>query len=139
MTKTRSLIGLAALQVFVGIWAVAGGLGLALDPSGASVGIPLEYLADSPFSDYLIPGIVLFVVNGLGSFAGALAAFTERRYAGEVGLVLGAFLVMWILVQLYWVAWFHWLHAVFLCLGLVELGLAWQVRKVALRGERSAA
>lgn len=138
MNRTRSLVWLGVVQIFVGIWGFAGGLGLALDPSGAKVGIPLEYLADSPFDDYLIPGIVLFVVNGLGSLVGALVSFNRRRYSGEVGLALGAFLVIWILVQFYWVAWFHWLHALFLSLGLLELGLALLVRRAALRNERTA-
>jgi len=121
--------------MFVGIWAIAGGLGLTLDPSGENVGLPREYLADSPFADYLIPGIVLFTINGFGSLAGALVSFTRQRCAGVVGLALGSFLVAWILVQLYWVAWFHWLHGVFLTLGFLELWLAWLVRKTAITGE----
>ena len=32
---------LGALQIFIGLGAVAGGLGLVLDPSGANLGIPL--------------------------------------------------------------------------------------------------
>ena len=131
-SRTRSIVGLGVVQIFVGIWGFAGGSGLALDPSGAKVGIPLEYIADSPFKDYLIPGIILFVVNGLGSLAGALASFNRKRYSGEIGLALGAFLVIWILVQLYWVTWFHWLHALFLSLGLLELGLALLVRRAAI-------
>ena len=69
------LNGLGALQAFIGVGAVAGGLGLALDPSGESVGIPLELLAETPFTTFLIPGIVLFAVNGLGSLTGAIASF----------------------------------------------------------------
>lgn len=92
--RTRRLLnGLGVLQAFIGLWAVAGGVGLVLDPSGASVGIPLEYLRNSPFQSYLVPGIVLFTVNGLGSLAGAAVSFAKRRWAGETALALGAFLV----------------------------------------------
>jgi hypothetical protein len=138
VSREAPRIGLGVIQVFVGLSAVAGGLGLTLDPSGSNVGIPLEYLADSPFEDYLIPGMVLLVVNGLGSLVGAAATFTRRRFAGEAGLALGAFLVLWILAQLFWVAWFHWLHALYLCLGGLELGLAWVVRKRLIGAQRSA-
>ncbi|MEZ4621512.1 MAG: hypothetical protein R2867_39255 [Caldilineaceae bacterium] len=65
--KKNVFNGLGILQVFIGIGAVAGGLGLALDPSGASLGTPLELLEETPFTTFLIPGIVLFTVNGLGT------------------------------------------------------------------------
>jgi len=63
--------GLGVLQVFTALGAPAGGFGLVLEPSGANLGIPLEALEHSPFSTYLVPGIVLFMVNGLGSLVGA--------------------------------------------------------------------
>ena len=67
LRKSKGLLnGLGLLQVFIGLGAVAGGLGLVLEPSGANLGMPLEALEHSPFSTYLIPGIVLFVLNGFG-------------------------------------------------------------------------
>ncbi len=120
---------LGALQVLVGLGAVGGGLGLALDPRGANIGLPLELLEGSPFSSYLIPGIVLLTVNGLGSLVGAAASFTRRRYAGELAMALGAFLVAWIVVQVYWIRVFHWLHALYLGLGSLELILGLLLRR----------
>ena len=133
MMSKRLFYGLGVLQAFIGIGAVAGGLGLALDPSGASLGTPLELLEETPFTTFLIPGIVLFVVNGLGSLAGAVVSFARYRYAGEVALALGVFLVVWILVQLYWMSGAHWLHWLYLILGIVEAGLGWLVRRTARR------
>jgi len=122
-------IGLGALQVFIGLGAVGGGLGLALEPSGANLGIPLELLDNSPFSTYLVPGIVLFAVNGLGSLVGAAASFARYRYAGETAMALGVFLVAWIVLQVYWIATFHWLHALYLGSGLLECVLGRFLRK----------
>ena len=118
---------LGTLQAFIGVGAVAGGLGLALDPSGGNLGMPLQLLDKTPFADFLVPGIVLVVVNGLGSLAGAVASFTRRRYAGHAAMALGSFLVVWILLQVYWFAGFHWLHWLYLGLGIVELALGWSV------------
>lgn len=121
--------GLGVLQAFIGIGAVAGGLSLVLDPSGANLGTPLAMLEATPFTTFLIPGIVLFTVNGLGTLAGAIVSFTHQRYAGEVALALGAFLIAWILIQGYWMAGFHWLHWLYLILGIVEVILGWSVRR----------
>ena len=125
--------GLGFLQAFIGVGAVAGGLGLALDPSGEGLGIPLELLEETPFATFLIPGIVLFVVNGLGSLAGAVVSFARHRYAGETAIALGTFLIAWLLVQGYWFAGFHWLHWLYLGLGIAELVLGLSVRRMARR------
>ncbi len=131
-TMRKNLLnGLGVLQAFIGIGAVAGGLGLALDPSGESLGVPLELLEKTPFASYLVPGIVLFAVNGLGSLAGAVASFSRHRYAGEAAMALGTFLVAWILIQVYWMSGFHWLHWLYLSLGIVEAVLGWLVWRMA--------
>ncbi len=130
----RLFRGVGALQVFIGVGAVAGGLSLVLDPSGASLGTPIELLERTPFATFLVPGIVLFTVNGLGSLAGAVASFARKRYAGEMAVTLGAFLVAWIAAQVYWME-PDWLHALYFCLGILEAALGWSVRKNVLRQE----
>ena len=92
---------LGFLQLFIGLGAVGGGLGLVLEPSGANLGMPLEMLNHSPFSNFLIPGIVLLIVNGLGSIAGSVLSFRLFQYAAEIAFALGTFLVAWILIQVY--------------------------------------
>jgi hypothetical protein len=123
---------LGILQLFIGLSAVGGGLGLVLEPNGSNLGMPLEMLKYSPFSDFLIPGIVLLIVNGLGSIAGSVSSFRPFHYAAEIALALGAFLVAWIIIQVYLIHSFHWLHALYFSLGIIELILGWSLRK-ALR------
>ena len=120
---------LGILQLFIGIGAVGGGLGLVLEPSGTNLGMPLETLNYSPFSDFLIPGIVLLIINGLGSILGSVSSFRLFSYAAEIAMALGAFLVAWIIIQVYWIHAFHWLHALYLSLGIIELVLGWLLRK----------
>lgn len=130
--------GLGVLQVFIGIGAVAGGLSLILDPSGESLGTPIQLLERTPFVTFLVPGIVLFAVNGLGSLVGAVASFAKHRYAGEMALALGVFLVAWIAVQVYWME-IHWLHVLYLGLGILEAALGLSVRKSVLKRRGSLA
>ena len=134
LKKSKRLANvLGILQLFIGLGAVGGGLGLVLEPSGANLGMPLEMLNHSPFSDFLIPGIVLLIVNGLGSIAGSVLSFKLFQYVAEIALALGTFLVVWILIQVYWIYTFHWLHALYLSLGIIELVLARLLRKVFKR------
>jgi hypothetical protein len=126
---------LGILQTFIGLGAVGGGLGLVLEPSGANLGMPPEMLNHSPFSDFLIPGMVLLIVNGLGSITGSVLSFKLSPYAAEIALALGTFLVAWILIQVCWIRSVHWLHILYLSLGITELALGWLLRK-ALRASK---
>lgn len=69
----------------------------------------------------------------LGSLAGAVASFARYRYAGAAAMALGVFLIAWILVQVYRMAGFHWLHWLYLSLGIVEAVLGWSVRRTISR------
>lgn len=121
---------LGCLQVFIGLGAVAGGLMLVLDPSGESMGIPLELLKDSPFPDYLIPGLVLLAVNGIGSLIASRLTFAGSQWTDKLAIGLGLFLMCWICVQVFFFKDIHWLHILYFALGLIEFGLGAVVKKI---------
>jgi len=126
--RSRLATGLGTLQMFIGIGAVPAGIAMISDPSGRSLGMPLEMLANSPFSNFLIPGVFLLVVNGIGSLLGGIASFSRHRFAGEIAAGLGTFLIVWIAAQVWWMG-VHWLHVLYFVLGLVELTLGLKYRR----------
>lgn len=68
------------LLIFVAGGALYAGRSFIKDPSGAGPGMHLSYLAHSPFSNYFIPGIILFIVIGLFSLVTAAAAIKKSRH-----------------------------------------------------------
>lgn len=129
IVNMKSYIGLGALQAFIGIGAIGGGFMLVRDPSGSALGLPLSLLEGSPFPDFLIPGMFLLAVNGVGSIYGAGLSFTRRRYAQEIAIVLGAILVAWIVIQVIIISSFHWLHVLYFILGIAELWIGVYIRR----------
>ena len=126
-------IGLGALQVFIGIGGVAGGFGLVTEPSGANLGFQVDLLGKSPFSNYLIPGLVLLLINGIGSLAGGVLSFLRYRYASPCAIALGAFLMIWIVAQVWWIGLTIWLQPLFFGLGVIELVLGlllWRIGRL---------
>jgi hypothetical protein len=126
-------IGLGAIQTFIGLGALGGGFMLVRDPSGSTLELPMSLLEGSPFPDFIIPGMFLFAVNGVGSMIGAGLSFTRRRYAQEIAIVLGAILVAWIVIQVVIISSFHWLHVLYFILGVVELGIGLYIRRRRLQ------
>ena len=122
-------IGLGAIQAFIGLGALGGGFMLVRDPSGSALELPMSLLEGSPFPDFLIPGMFLLAVNGVGSMIGAGLSFTRRRYAQEIAIVLGAILVAWIVIQVVIIKSFSWLHILYFILGVVELGIGLYIRR----------
>ncbi|MDQ2698138.1 MAG: hypothetical protein M3Y46_05030 [Actinomycetota bacterium] len=119
-------IALLIAQAFVAITALAGGIALivgSLDPALASVVIPpREYLEGSPFSSYLVPGLVLIVAVAGVHAAAFTATIFSSRWSMRLSAAGGFACAIWIFVQMIYIP-FSFLQALYFVIGLVELGL----------------
>lgn len=89
-----AVLGLVAVNALVAAYGFVG------DPDGSSVGIPLDWLADTPFRSYLVPALVLGALGLLYAFAAIRELQRARDAWFWAGLSGGAMLV-WIAVQVY--------------------------------------
>ncbi|HHP7239058.1 hypothetical protein [Longibacter sp.] len=94
---TQLLSGMILFQAVSGI---AGGTGLMVDPTGASLGIPNEWLTGSLFDSYLIPGLSLFIVLGWYPLAAWIAIRRRWNWAWPVAFSVGVALIIWIGVDI---------------------------------------
>jgi hypothetical protein len=120
---------LGLLQAFIGLSALAGGFMFIKDPSGAALDMSVSMLEGSIFTDFLVPGLFLFLVNGLGSLIGAGLTFTRNRSAGLAAIALGIILVAWILIQISIIRSILLIHGLYIVLGLAELMLGLLVNR----------
>lgn len=121
--KTIVQVICMVLLLVNGLGALYGGFLLMLDPSGSKMQMPLSYLEHSPFSNYLIPGIILFIVNGLFSFVTIMTILCKNVHYYWFVIIQGLLLSGWILVQIILLRIFYApLHATFLFIGLCLIG-----------------
>jgi len=133
MKRVHSI--LFALHIFVGICAIAGGLAAIINPQQPFGIMPVEILKYSPFSNVLIPGIILFTIIGLGNIISALIFSFKLRYQGDVSNIFSWALVIWLVVQCVMLNSVHFLHIIFFIIGLVEVVLSAIIcREVEHRG-----
>ena len=111
-------IAIGAL-VLLGIGALAGGIALVAKPDGSIMHMPLAYLENSPFSDYLIPGLILGGLFGIGSLVVAAMGLLSMRAAPFLALVIGCGQMIWIAVQLTIIRELSFLHPTMFGVGLV--------------------
>ncbi len=93
--------------------ALAAGWGFITHPDGSAVGMNTSILKYSPFDNFLIPGIILFICNGIFSAIVLWGIFIHHRLA-YLGVILqGIILYIWIAVQVVLLGFANWLHALF--------------------------
>jgi hypothetical protein len=109
------------LQLFIGLGAAVSGILMFVQPDGSLLGLPLNMLHGSPFVDFLVPGILLFSVNGLGNMLSAVLSFKQHAMAGFAGIFFGIGLVIWLYVQVSMISGGHWLQNFYFVLGIIEL------------------
>jgi hypothetical protein len=120
---------LGVLQIFIGITAVLGGFSLISDPSGTKMNIPLELLKNSPFTSYLIPGLYLLIVNGVGNMLAGIVTFLRTRYTGNMAIVLGVLLTLYIAIEVWFIGLQNFSQPLYFILGVVESILGIKISK----------
>lgn len=104
-----------------------------MEPSGRLLQAAPEMLKGTPFSSYLLPGIILFFVNGLGqAIAGVLTLRRDAR-AGIVGGVFGLGLVIWLFVQVSMIGGGYLIQNLFFAIGIAETTLAFFIDRILRR------
>ncbi len=124
-------IALGILQIFVGITAVLGGFGLVSDPTGTKMSVPLELLKNSPFNTYLIPGLVLLIVNGAGNILAGMFTFFHSRHAVKLAVFFGAFLTLYMAIEVWFIGLQNFSQPSYFILGVTELTLGLKLSKQA--------
>lgn len=120
MKKPILIYPLILLILFVSIGALFGGFSLISDPSGSSLKLPENYLKDSFFKDYFIPGIILFSVLGVIpliliygifmknslNFLNKFRVYKDLLWQWNFLVYYGFGLIIWINVQIMFVPYF---------------------------------
>jgi hypothetical protein len=151
--RPLSLRWLLGCLAFLSLSAIFGGVVLVGSPSGAWLRIPLSILHYSPFSDFLIPGLILGLVFGIGSFFAALALWlrpawpfataltrlTGEHWAWSAALAIGLGQIIWIVTQILMVRGLDGLQVLYGSLGvlIVVLTLRPGVRRYLAFGQAS--
>jgi len=123
------------LEVFTALGAIPVGLMFLADPTGQLVQVPRGWIEATVFGSYVVPGLYLLLVNGLGMLALAFLSVRRHPVAPWLTGTLGVGLIIWILVEILLLPETMFLTWIFLATG-VALGfvaLFWLRRTGQLR------
>ena len=131
------LYALTGVLVFMAIGALYGGYSFLTDPSGGQMGIPTAWLERTGFTDYFIPGLILFTVLGVLPLIAAFLLWLRPEW-GLMGGLENIFHIHWVwglafgigLAQMVWIVYqvatmglLFWLQPTMFAVGLLICGL----------------
>jgi len=121
---------LLGLLLFSGVTALITGTLLVAFPQGGSV-MPLSLLEDTRFTSFRLPGLLLIGVIATLHLSAALAMVRRAAYADWLTACAGVAMCAWVLGQIAVMNRLHWIHPIFLIVGLLtaELAMAWLARE----------
>jgi hypothetical protein len=136
-TKTARNI-LIILLSLLGLGATFGGGALILSPSGALFKMPLYLLDNTPFHNFLIPGILLFGVLGVVpiilvwallkkpkcKLAELLNFYKDMYWAWTYCIYIAFALIIWIQVEMFYLQSVHWSHLLYMLLAIAIIFVA---------------
>jgi hypothetical protein len=119
---------LLLLQCFVFFTAVISGLLMIARPNGSLLQLPPQLLHSTPFSNFLIPGVVLTVV--VGGVSGIAAFYNVQGYKSRYNwaMVCGVTVFGFIAAAVILIQNFNWLHLVYAGAGLLMILTAYQLK-----------
>ncbi len=124
------------LELFLAIGGLYGGALLFFDPTGGLLQLDPAFLRTTPFPDYEVPAVVLFLANGVLPLAALIALALRHHRAPRWVAASGAVLTGWMVIQIGWMGLVFWLQGALLALGLALLavGAGWIVADRKARG-----
>lgn len=124
--ETRVYLKFVALCLLaiISLAAMIGGIPMIVHGTGDAVGLSSDYLAHAPFESYRLPGVLLVVLNGMGSLIAFVVLYNNWRYHSYTVRAMGIVLLVWILMQVIILRELNTLHILFavMALALMMIG-----------------
>ena len=126
---------LICLLALLGVGAVFGGAALIISPNGQLMGMPLSMLDNSCFTNFLIPGIILFSLLGVtpillifalvktpqNKLAEFFNLYPDMHWAWTYSVYIGFALIIWIQVEMIILEAVYWLHTFYMFFAIAIL------------------
>lgn len=117
---------LVSVAIFNALSAIGGGIGMIV---ADGLSMPKSLLADTPFTTFAIPGLILLVVVGGTQLSAAVLLLARRESALFWSAVAGFGMLIWIISEIGFIHAFTWAQTIYVVSGLLQLVLV-----VALSG-----
>ena len=119
---------LFVMLCIIGLTATVSGILMVSDPGGSILQLPPELLEGTPFKNYLVPGLLLTAVVGGVFFAAVFLNLMRHKRRYVFAMAAGTVITIWVIIQVILIEVIHWLHFLYLGMGILIILLSYQLR-----------
>ncbi|HCY77519.1 MAG TPA: hypothetical protein DHV28_16510 [Ignavibacteriales bacterium] len=91
--------------------------------------IPTEWLEGSPFQNYFIPSLILFVGVGGSALVAAILVFRQHNVASKAAFICVLIVLVWLIVQVAIIGYVSWMQPTTAIVSFLILLLNWKLPK----------
>lgn len=113
---------------FVAFTATISGLLLVANPDGEMMNLSISQLKETPFKDFRIPGILMAVLIGAVNLVAVFYNMQRHVKRYNWAIAGGVMITGWIVVHMLLIQTVHWLHFLYLGIGILIILLAYQLK-----------
>src|SRR5680860_276677 len=81
--------------------------------------VPTEWLNGSPFQNYFIPSLFLFLLVGGSALIAAITVLKGLRIARTASLICGVIVLVWLIIQIAVIGYVSWMQPATAIVGLL--------------------
>lgn len=122
----RSL--LFTLVSFIAVTSTLSGLLMISSPNGQVLNLSPELLHGTPFKDFVMPGILLIAIVGVVNLLAVLFNLGRHPRRYNWAMAGGIMISCWIVVQMILIQTIHWIHFLYLIIGIFIVLIAYQLK-----------
>ncbi len=82
---------------------------------------PPDILSTTPFTTFVIPGLILGFIVGGTQFLGAIMLWLNARLQYEAAALAGFTLLIWMCTEIFMIPSHHWIQIVYLVFAMITL------------------
>ena len=116
------------LIAFIAVTSSLSGLLMISSPDGSILNLPPGLLKETPFKNFLLPGILLTVMVGSVNLVAVFYNMQRDPKRYKWATAGGIMITGWIIVQFLLIQSAHWLHFLYLCIGILIILIAYQLK-----------
>jgi hypothetical protein len=116
--RAAARLSLLVVSIFNALSALGGGIGMVV---ADGLSMPKSMLADTPFSTFTVPGLILALVVGGTQAAAVWLLLARRRSALLWSAVAGFGMLIWVVTEIGFIHALMYAQVIYLVAGLVQL------------------
>ncbi len=119
---------LLILLSFIALTSIISGIFMISCREGGILNLPISLLKDTPFNNFMVPGILLAIIVGGVNLVAIF--YNLENHANQYNWAMaGGFIISgWIIAQIILINTVHWLHFIFLGMGILIILLSYQLK-----------